>query len=192
MVRPADGESQATWLTLDASGPCTEAALVRGGALVRVVRDDVPEGRPARLANLVAGLLATRRVDALAVIVGPGSFTGLRAAIALAHGLADAGGPEAIPVTVGEAVFALDPTSPGVALPAGAGRMVTERGCPASVFALVDAVPTSLVWDPRSAPLGIARAAALRRAGVWAARLLQPVYAVPPAAIAGTGRSEPR
>ena len=43
-------------------------------------------------------------LDLVAVTVGPGSFTGIRAALALAHGLALAAGVPVIGVTVGEAL----------------------------------------------------------------------------------------
>jgi tRNA threonylcarbamoyladenosine biosynthesis protein TsaB len=50
-----------------------------------------------------AGAAATS-LDLVAVTVGPGSFTGIRAGLALAHGLALAAGVPVIGVTVGEAL----------------------------------------------------------------------------------------
>ncbi len=62
-------------------------------------------GLPAALASALdqAGWTA-RSLELIAVLVGPGSFTGLRASLALAHGLALGGGAELIGVTVGEAM----------------------------------------------------------------------------------------
>jgi tRNA threonylcarbamoyladenosine biosynthesis protein TsaB len=64
-----------------------------------------------------AGRAATA-LDAVAAVVGPGGFTGIRAALALAEGLALGAGRPAIGVTTGEALAA--------ALPPGlrAGRAV--------------------------------------------------------------------
>jgi tRNA threonylcarbamoyl adenosine modification protein YeaZ len=47
--------------------------------------------------------VAASAVDAIAATVGPGSFTGLRAALALAHGIGLATGRPVLGVTVGEA-----------------------------------------------------------------------------------------
>ena len=43
-------------------------------------------------------------LDLVAVTVGPGSFTGIRAGLALAHGIALAAGVPVVGVTVGEAL----------------------------------------------------------------------------------------
>lgn len=48
--------------------------------------------------------LSAGDLDLVAVTVGPGSFTGIRAALALAHGIALAAGVPVVGVTVGEAL----------------------------------------------------------------------------------------
>jgi len=48
--------------------------------------------------------LSAADLDLVAVTVGPGSFTGIRAALALAHGIALAVGVPVVGVTVGEAL----------------------------------------------------------------------------------------
>lgn len=67
------------------------------------------QGGAERLPLLLADRLretgwAARTLDLIAVVVGPGSFTGLRASLALAHGLALGSGASVIGVTVGEAL----------------------------------------------------------------------------------------
>jgi tRNA threonylcarbamoyl adenosine modification protein YeaZ len=62
----------------------------------------------ARLPVLAADALAEAgaspgTLGLIAVVAGPGSFTGLRASLAFAHGLALASGAALVPVTVAEA-----------------------------------------------------------------------------------------
>lgn len=85
-------------LALDASTlrPCV-ALLGPGGEPWGAWQPEQPEPGTARLAPAVASLLAARRLRAadllgVAVGVGPGSYTGARAAIALARALALAAG----------------------------------------------------------------------------------------------------
>jgi len=77
-------------LALDAAlGPCS-AALVADGVLLAQQGSRDARGASAALPGLVAAVLAEAgaNFDAVAVTVGPGSFTGIRAALALGHGLA--------------------------------------------------------------------------------------------------------
>lgn len=67
------------------------------------------QGQPSILPRLVQELLAEvrgqdARPDAVAVCVGPGSFTGIRTAIALAAGFAGASGIRLLGVTVADAL----------------------------------------------------------------------------------------
>lgn len=92
-------------LVLDAALSRCLAALVEGGAL-RAER--VVEGAYGQAASLppLAEAVLDGPVDAVAVGVGPGSFTGLRSAIALAQGIAAARGVPLLAVTTGEALAA--------------------------------------------------------------------------------------
>lgn len=97
------------------------AAVLADGALLAAAQAQAPRGQPALLPPMVARVLAeaglaATALDAVAVGVGPGGFTGLRAAIALAEGIAHGAGRPLHGVTTGEALLA--------GLPAGvrAGR----------------------------------------------------------------------
>jgi tRNA threonylcarbamoyl adenosine modification protein YeaZ len=73
-----------------------EVALRGHAALLPVMADDV----------LNEAKLRATELHLVAVTVGPGSFTGIRAGLALAHGIALAAGIPVIGVTVGEALSA--------------------------------------------------------------------------------------
>ncbi len=98
-------------------------ALLDQDVIVASRQAEAARGHPALLPRFAAevlaeaGLVATD-LEAVAVGVGPGGFTGLRAAIALAEGLAHGAARPLVGVTTGEALAA--------ALPAGmrAGRAV--------------------------------------------------------------------
>jgi tRNA threonylcarbamoyladenosine biosynthesis protein TsaB len=84
-------------LALDTTTDTGSCALVRDGALVREEASDPDREHAARLPADLMQLLARtgvhlRDVDAFAVAVGPGSFTGLRIGIATMQGLAFATG----------------------------------------------------------------------------------------------------
>jgi len=70
-----------------------EAALVRDGALVAAVSEPMTQGHDARLAPVVEQVMreagiAFADLDRIAVIVGPGSFTGVRVGVSFARALA--------------------------------------------------------------------------------------------------------
>ena len=177
------------------------AALVEDGAVVAERRVPGGRGLVERLPSLVDGLVAG--VDLIATIVGPGSFTGIRAGLALAHGLSFGLGCPVVGVTVGEAVRAAfgDEGLLWVVTDAQSGRLHVEGdGAPRSA-GLADLAPpdaelalggdmaeivmshlASLGGRVRMAPCplpdapAIARAGLARLAGRLAARDSLPLY----------------
>ncbi|MBJ3763954.1 tRNA (adenosine(37)-N6)-threonylcarbamoyltransferase complex dimerization subunit type 1 TsaB [Maribius pontilimi] len=80
-------------LAFDTSAAHCAAALRSGGALVAEMQEDMARGQAERLMPLLEELLRRsaigwRDLDALAVGIGPGNFTGLRVGVAAARGLA--------------------------------------------------------------------------------------------------------
>ena len=99
------------------------AGVVRDGAVLAERRQVGMRGSAAALPALAEAVLREAGVqavdlDAVAVTVGPGSFTGVRAALALAHGIGVAAGVPVLGVSVGAALRA------GVAGSCEAGRVV--------------------------------------------------------------------
>jgi len=76
-------------LAFDTSTPaCTVALFAADGSLFAARDEVIGRGHAERLVPLIAEMLDGHLPSQLLVGVGPGSFTGLRIAIAAAHGLA--------------------------------------------------------------------------------------------------------
>lgn len=136
-------------LALDAALARCAAAVVIDAHTVSVRQTDAARGHAALLPAMAravldeAGLSATS-LDLIAVTVGPGSFTGIRAGLALAHGIALAAGVRPVGVTVGEALAESLPHLGGrrlwVAIDSRRGRVFLERDSDIEVVSL-DALP---------------------------------------------------
>ena len=70
------------------SAACTAALFDGSGACVARADEVIGRGHAERLVPMIAELLDGRSAMQILVGVGPGSFTGIRVAIAAAHGLA--------------------------------------------------------------------------------------------------------
>jgi tRNA threonylcarbamoyladenosine biosynthesis protein TsaB len=81
-------------LAFDTSSSACTAALFDGDLCVARRDELIGRGHAERLVPMIGELLDGRRADSIIVGVGPGSFTGIRVAIAAAHGLAIGWGAE--------------------------------------------------------------------------------------------------
>ena len=75
-------------LAFDTSSAACTAALFDGDVCIARRDELIGRGHSERLVPMIGELLDGRRADRILVGVGPGSFTGIRVAIAAAHGLA--------------------------------------------------------------------------------------------------------
>ncbi len=156
-------------LTLDAAGAVASVGLWDDGVLA-VRHDPGGHGQAGRLPAMVAEILVTGGISAsalgaVAVTVGPGSFTGLRTAISLAHGIAMAAEIPLLPVTIADALAAVLPhlghRALWVALESRRGKVFLDGGD--------GPVATDLASLPRPAgAVAVAGDAAVAVAARWA------------------------
>jgi tRNA threonylcarbamoyladenosine biosynthesis protein TsaB len=142
-------------LVLDAALARCFAALVVDGAVAMESAQEGTHGQAAALPPLLQQVLAGgAALDGVAVGIGPGSFTGLRTAIALAQGLADARGLPLIGVSTGEALAGLSPHPVWACTENRRGRLFLERfapgpvaeGAPVTVEETALPRPEALTW----------------------------------------------
>ncbi|MFZ4406387.1 MAG: tRNA (adenosine(37)-N6)-threonylcarbamoyltransferase complex dimerization subunit type 1 TsaB [Paracraurococcus sp.] len=130
-------------LALDASLACCSAALLADGVLRAQRVTEGERGHAASLPPMAAAVLheagiAAGDLGAVAAVVGPGGFTGIRAALALAQGIALGAGLPVLGVTTGEALAAAMPAGSGTiwsVVDTRRGRVVLERFAAGAVVA---------------------------------------------------------
>jgi tRNA threonylcarbamoyladenosine biosynthesis protein TsaB len=159
-------------------------------------------------------------IDLVAVTIGPGSFTGIRAGLALAHGIGLALGVPVVGVTVGEAIAEAFPqlgdrvlwvvtdsrrgfiflehdgeiVSFAVeALPLPARKVAIAGGAAPRIAARLAAAGANVMLTDARFPTArhIALVAARRHAGTLAPRPAQPLYVDPPEARPPAGGLRP-
>jgi tRNA threonylcarbamoyl adenosine modification protein YeaZ len=128
-------------LAIDAAGPQAGIALL--GDDGQAVWKKFTAGRPGLIETLPVLLreAAAERPGAVAVTIGPGSFTGLRTALSLAQGFAAASGIALLGVTVAEAYRAALPHLDRplwIVIRARRDRIFLLRGEQAEAFADAD------------------------------------------------------
>ena len=207
-------------LGLDAALRCCSVALLVDDVVVAERFSDAGRGQHHLLPTMAADLLqGDPALDAVAVTIGPGSFTGLRASISLAHGLA-AGRCPVIGVTVAEAL-ALQAGDVGgralwTAIDSRRGRIFLDRDGTCEAIEIADvwptAAPVAICGDaatplmamlaatganvmltsarqPRAAD--VARVGAAMLSGRMSPREAQPLYVDPPEAKLPAGGLRP-
>jgi tRNA threonylcarbamoyladenosine biosynthesis protein TsaB len=193
-------------LVLDAALSRCLAALVEEERVLMERVQAGTHGQPAALPPLVEAVLLGE-VEAVAVGVGPGSFTGLRTAIALAQGIGLARGIPVVPVTTGEALTAMSDAPAWAVTENRRGELFLERADAPPCVVAESALPRpeALTWimgdgAPRAVgrmrargwPVGLgdvrrieaaalARVALGRMRGERPALGLEPLYVEPPA-----------
>jgi tRNA threonylcarbamoyl adenosine modification protein YeaZ len=201
-------------LALDSALARCSAAIIVDGEAVASCQQDASIGHAAVLPVMLRQVLAAAGIpasamDLIAVTVGPGSFTGIRAGLALAHGIALAAGIQVVGVTVAEALADslphLGARTLWTAIDSRRGRVFLDRGSGPSAVALeglpLPSGPVAVAGDAAPAvaarlaargadvmltdarlPIGrhIAAASLRRLAGALPALLAQPLYVDPP------------
>ena len=210
-------------LAIDAAGPRAGVAVLGadGTVLSRRVaeaRTGLTETLPELLQTCLAE--AKAKIEAVAVSIGPGSFTGLRNAISIAQGYAAASGAALLGVPVGDVFAAALPNLHRplwVTVRARKGRIFIIRDGSAEAFSDADiprpSLPIALAGDAANEvasrlaasghdvlltnarlidPVWVGRAALSRHAANLPPHPAQPIYVDPPEAKQPAGGLRPQ
>lgn len=178
-------------LALDAALSGCSAGVVGPGGVLAERQASGARGQVAGLPAMAQAVLQVAGIGPgqlamVAVTIGPGSFTGIRAALSLAHGIGLAAGVPVVGVTVGEALRGPpDGRAAWVAIDSRRGRLFLDRDGVVVTMALDD------LPDP-DGPVSVAGDAAAEVASRLAARgfdvLLRDVRMPSPAGVAAAAR----
>lgn len=134
-------------LALDSAVARCSATVVADGEVLIGYQQDLDRGHASVLPVMARNCLRNAGIraadlDLIAVTVGPGSFTGIRGGLALAHGIGVASGRPVVGVTVGEALADALPQLGGrtlwCAMPSRRGRIFLEIGDEVFSLAVTD------------------------------------------------------
>jgi len=116
-------------LAFDTSSAACTAALFDGSGACIARRDEViGRGHAERLVPMLDEMLEGRRAETILVGLGPGSFTGIRVAIAAAHGLAIGWDAEVLGMSSLALVAAgMDADEVAVAVSGGHGELFVQQ-----------------------------------------------------------------
>ena len=140
---PGKSQGAPVVLAFETAGSACSVAIGRGAAVLAHERREMRHGHAEALLPMIdrvteAAQLASGAIEVVAAAVGPGGFTGIRAGLAAAHGLALALGARLVGVSSFAAVAALIPAS-------GRSLLVALDSRRGPIFAqLFDADRTSL------------------------------------------------
>ena len=169
-------------LGFDTSGGYCAACLWQDGRALHSAAEDMTRGQAERLMPLLEDLLTAEgytwsALDALAVGIGPGNFTGIRIAVSAARGLALGLNIPAYGVTGFQARALLAPDAKVITVPAPRNQVYVWRdGAPHQI----DAAALDTQGPPPS-PAALAAAIAQTAAARWPAieERPAPLYARP-------------
>jgi tRNA threonylcarbamoyladenosine biosynthesis protein TsaB len=210
-------------LVLDSALARCTAAVVADDAVVASRGEARKQGHEAVLPVMARDVLdeaAGGDLDLVAVTVGPGSFTGIRAGLALAHGIGFALDVPVVGVTVGEAIADAFPhlgdrvlwtvtdsrrgqvflerggeivSLTQEAVPVPGGKVAIAGGAALHVAARLAGAGVNVMLTDARFPLArhIAAVAARRYAGDLPPRAAQPLYVDAPAARLPAGGMRP-
>jgi tRNA threonylcarbamoyladenosine biosynthesis protein TsaB len=209
-------------LVLDSALTRCTAAFVIDGAVAALRVEDRGQGHETVMPGMARDVMreAGAGPDLVAVTVGPGSFTGIRSGLALAHGIGLALAVPVIGVTVGEAIADAFPrlgdrelwivtdsrrdhiflerggeivSLAESALPRPAGKVAVAGVAALRVAARLAGYEANVMLTDARFPLPrhVALVAALRHAGTLPPRAAQPLYVDPPEARLPAGGLRP-